>query len=234
MLNLKVSASQSQQKDSITEPQPPDASNSSMEIVSGDQGATPPQAGNVDQEKIADPQPQIPTAAATRNTLESPDVNLQTEKRTAGSSDSTSPQTKARRVCEALTNGGHPCRAAATEGGLCFFHGNPQKASELGRIGGRKKYRTVTELNPLPKLDSARGICGSIAQLAEEVHSGKIDPKVAASLTQLARLLLHALPAADVEKERSNMRLPDDFCTPTISTQHKKEEISNVEKSKEA
>jgi len=39
--------------------------------------------------------------------------------------------------CKALTKKGQPCRAAATAGGLCFFHANPNKASELGRIGGR-------------------------------------------------------------------------------------------------
>jgi hypothetical protein len=160
-------------------------------------------------------------------------VNPKPEKE-AGSSNGKSPQPKARRVCKAVTNAGKPCRAAATEGGLCFFHGNPQKAAELGRIGGRKKYRTVTELNPLPKLDSAAAICKSIAQLAGEVHAGRLDPKVALSLTQMARLLLHALPAADIEKQHNNLQLPDDFWKPINSTHHKEEEVSNVEKSKEA
>ena len=45
-----------------------------------------------------------------------------------------------------------------------------------------------TELDPLPKLDSAVAICKWIAQLAEEVHAGRLDPKVALSLTQMARL----------------------------------------------
>jgi len=35
--------------------------------------------------------------------------------------------------CKARTKAGKPCRAAATAGGLCFFHANPEKASELGR-----------------------------------------------------------------------------------------------------
>ena len=37
--------------------------------------------------------------------------------------------------CKAKTKKGSPCRAAATEGGLCFFHANPNKAAELGRVG---------------------------------------------------------------------------------------------------
>jgi hypothetical protein len=133
-----------------------------------------------------------------------------------------------------FTNAGKPCRAAATEGGPCYFHGNPQKAAELGRIGGRKKYRTITEVDPLPKLDSAAAICKWIAQLAQEVNAGRLDPKVARSLTQLAHLLLHALPAADVEKEQNKMQLPDDFWMPNISAEHKEGEISNEKKSKEA
>jgi hypothetical protein len=81
-------------------------------------------------------------------------------------------------VCSALTKAGNPCRAAATKEGLCFLHANPEKASELGRIGGRKKRGGVAELDPLPPLDSAAAICRSLAQLAEEVRSGKVDPKV--------------------------------------------------------
>lgn len=40
--------------------------------------------------------------------------------------------------CKATAKTGKRCGAAATEGGLCFFHANPDKAAELGRIGGRK------------------------------------------------------------------------------------------------
>jgi len=41
--------------------------------------------------------------------------------------------------CQGQTKAGKPCRAAATSGGLCYFHANPNKAAELGRIGGRNK-----------------------------------------------------------------------------------------------
>jgi hypothetical protein len=157
---------------------------------------------------------------ASKNRSESSDVTPLTEK-DAGSSDSTSPQPKAGRACKALTKGGKPCRAAPTEGGFCFLHTNPEKASELGRIGGRKKYHTVTGLNPLLKLNSAAAICSSVAQIAEELHSGQLDAKVASTFAQLARLLLQALPAADVEKERNNIELPDNFSTPKISTDQK-------------
>ena len=48
--------------------------------------------------------------------------------------------------CQGRTKSGKPCRAAATAGGLCFFHANPNKASELGRIGGRSKHMMAPRL----------------------------------------------------------------------------------------
>jgi Family of unknown function (DUF5763) len=48
--------------------------------------------------------------------------------------------------CQARTKSGNPCRAAATAGGLCYFHANPNKASELGQIGGRKNRHLEREL----------------------------------------------------------------------------------------
>jgi len=56
--------------------------------------------------------------------------------------------------CTGLTKGGKSCRAAATDGGLCYFHANPKKAAELGRIGGRKNRHVSDEhLDPLPGLE---------------------------------------------------------------------------------
>jgi hypothetical protein len=53
--------------------------------------------------------------------------------------------------CRGQTKSGNRCRAAATSGGLCFFDANPNKAAELGRIGGRKKRRLPADVpDPLP------------------------------------------------------------------------------------
>lgn len=37
--------------------------------------------------------------------------------------------------CKALTKSGKPCRAAATAGGLCFFHANPNKRLSWAELG---------------------------------------------------------------------------------------------------
>jgi hypothetical protein len=54
--------------------------------------------------------------------------------------------------CKALAKTGKPCRAAATAGGLCFFHANPAKASELGRSGAGAIaiHRTKTRIHCQP------------------------------------------------------------------------------------
>jgi hypothetical protein len=47
--------------------------------------------------------------------------------------------------CNVQAKNGKPCWAAATAGGLCFLHANPNKASELGRIGGRSNRHSAAE-----------------------------------------------------------------------------------------
>jgi len=125
--------------------------------------------------------------------------------------------------CKDTTKRGEPCRAAATAGGLCFFHANPNKASELGRIGGRSKGRINTEMvdplplsnahlgrsgtrpitpglcpyetTPLPLLDDAIAVRDTVTRLIADVHAGKVEPKVIAVLTDLINLRLRALDA---------------------------------------
>ena len=121
--------------------------------------------------------------------------------------------------CKARTKAGRPCRAAATEGGLCFFHANPNKASELGRKGGRGNRHSVAEnVDPLPRLDNANAITAAVAQVIAEVHSGKLHPRIASSLAHLLSLQLRAVETSDLEqrvtdleKQRSTTEFTGDF-----------------------
>jgi len=101
--------------------------------------------------------------------------------------------------CSALTKKGKPCRAAATEGGLCFFHANPKKAAELGRIGGRKNGRKVGVLDPLPDLDSVSAVRDAVKRMIAEVYAGKLHPRTAAGLAPLLNLQLRAIEKTDLE-----------------------------------
>ena len=102
--------------------------------------------------------------------------------------------------CKAQTKAGKPCRAAATGGGLCFFHANPNKASELGRIGGRKNRHTAPNGDPLPTLDSAIAVQDAVNRLICDVYSSKLDPKNASVLASLFTLQLRAIGTADLER----------------------------------
>jgi hypothetical protein len=103
--------------------------------------------------------------------------------------------------CKARAKSGKRCRAAATAGGLCFFHANPNKASKLGRIGGRSKRQTAGEnLDPLPTLDNALAVRDAVARLVADVYAGRIHPRIAAGLAPLMSLQLRAIEATNFER----------------------------------
>ena len=103
--------------------------------------------------------------------------------------------------CKALTKLGRPCQAAATAGGLCFFHANPDKAAELGRVGGRSKHRTAGEgLATLPTLDNALAVRDAVARLVADVYAGRIPLRIATGLAPLISLQLRAIEATNFER----------------------------------
>ena len=104
--------------------------------------------------------------------------------------------------CKGQTKSGKPCQAAATAGGLCFFHTNPNKAAELGRIGGRRNRRpsAAESVDALPKLESATAVRDAVSQLVADVYAGRLQPRVAAGLAPLMNLLLRAIATSDLEE----------------------------------
>lgn len=102
--------------------------------------------------------------------------------------------------CKASAKTGKPCGAAATKGGLCFFHANPNRASELGRIGGRSKRPPTPETaDPLPKLETVIAVRDFGARLIADVCAGRVQPRVAACLTPLLNLQMRAIETTDLE-----------------------------------
>ena len=103
--------------------------------------------------------------------------------------------------CQANAKSGEPCRAAATAGGLCFFHANPNKASELGRIGGKNKRPAGTQsVDPLPKLEKASAVQEAVDRLVADVYAGKVEPRVATGLASLLSLQLRAILITNLER----------------------------------
>jgi len=103
--------------------------------------------------------------------------------------------------CKALTKSGKRCQARATPGGLCFFHANPNKASELGQKGGVNSRKRVAAENadPLPKLETATAMRDAAAQLIADVYAGKIHPRIAVSLAPLLNFQLRAIESSNLE-----------------------------------
>ncbi len=102
--------------------------------------------------------------------------------------------------CRARTRQGRPCRAAATEGGLCFFHANPNKAAELGRVGGRRSRHPLgCAADPPRDLKSMNGVRDVLSRLIEDVYSGKVSPRIAGSVAPLLNLQMRAIQATDLE-----------------------------------
>jgi len=107
--------------------------------------------------------------------------------------------------CSAQTKSGKPCRAAATDGGLCFFHANPRKAAELGRIGGKKNGRPMAGSSPLPTLDKVTAVRDAVKQMISDVYSGKLHPRTAADLAPLLQLQLRAIEKTDFEQRLAKL-----------------------------
>lgn len=86
---------------------------------------------------------------------------------------------KSRACCQALKKNGEPCGTAPMEGGLCFFHANPNKAAELGRIGGQSKRRIESNNADRPPLWTAKEVGTAVCDVAYKVYLGELSPKVA-------------------------------------------------------
>jgi hypothetical protein len=75
------------------------------------------------------------------------------------------------------------------EGGLCYFHANPNKASELGQRRGKAKGPKVTAdtveyvARPLKTVDDVTNL---LADTINDLRSGTIDSRLANTVGYLA------------------------------------------------
>jgi hypothetical protein len=103
--------------------------------------------------------------------------------------------------CKALTMAGKPCRAWAMKGSrLCFLHGNPGKAPQLGQLGGLKNRHVPPDaVDPLPTADTAVGVLQNSTQIINDLYKGKLEPKVALALKAIMELQLGAIKIVELE-----------------------------------
>jgi hypothetical protein len=112
--------------------------------------------------------------------------------------------------CQATTKTGMCCRAAATATGFCFFHSNPNRAAELGRIGGLAKRKVpMTGLATLHATSCAQEVGNVLDGLAQQVYERKLPPSAAQAIVSILRLKLLALTNSNTDERIS--KLEDQF-----------------------
>ncbi len=95
--------------------------------------------------------------------------------------------------CKAIAKStGEPCKAFPTTSGLCYFHANPDKVSELGRKGGLSKQRTSIEFvdDWYSELDNPQGVHDTIDFVVASAFEGTVSLERATKMVALLKTQL--------------------------------------------
>jgi len=103
--------------------------------------------------------------------------------------------------CQMEKRNGIQCGARARSGRkYCAFHSEPGRAAELGSKGGRRRaVYSPDSLKEFAAPKSAGDLRDLLAQSIIEIRAGKLDPKLANSISYLGAGFLRALEVADIE-----------------------------------
>jgi hypothetical protein len=103
--------------------------------------------------------------------------------------------------CQKKKRDGNQCRARARSGQkYCALHAEPGKAAELGSKGGRRRaVYSPDALLEFPAPRTAADLRDLLAQSIVEIRAGKLDPKLANSISYLGAGFLRAIEVADLE-----------------------------------
>jgi len=105
--------------------------------------------------------------------------------------------------CQKKKRDGSRCGARSLSGKrYCALHSEPGKAAELGRKGGRRRtvfrQENLKELEPPKTVGDLRDL---LAQAIVEVRAGKLDPKLANSISYLGTGFLRAIEVGDLQEK---------------------------------
>ncbi len=103
--------------------------------------------------------------------------------------------------CQKKKRDGAQCRARARSGHkYCALHAEPGKAAELGSKGGRRRaVYTPDGLKDFDPPETAADLRDLLAQSIIEIRTGKLDPKLANSISYLGVGFLRTLEVSDLE-----------------------------------
>jgi hypothetical protein len=101
--------------------------------------------------------------------------------------------------CQATNKAGKPCGAPVIRGTKrCVMHSG--RAAELGSKGGRRRaVYNPEQLKEFSAPQSAADLRDLLAQSILEIRTGKMDPKLANSISYLGTGFLRALEVSDLE-----------------------------------
>ncbi len=122
--------------------------------------------------------------------------------------------------CQKKKRNGNQCRARARSGQkYCALHAEPGKAAELGSRGGRRRaVYSPDSLQEFTAPRTAADLRDLLAQSIVEIRNGKLDPKLANSISYLGTGFLRAIEVADLQArleslEREQRRVSEIACT---------------------
>ena len=103
--------------------------------------------------------------------------------------------------CQKKKRDGNQCRARARSGQkYCALHAEPGKAAELGSKGGRRRaIYSPDALQEFTAPRTAADLRDLLAQSIIEIRAGKLDPKLANSISYLGTGFLRAIEVADIQ-----------------------------------
>jgi hypothetical protein len=113
-------------------------------------------------------------------------------------------------LCKGKTKAGKPCTARATATGFCFFHDNPARAVELGRLGGLKnEHLTILPDAQVSAPATAKDVRILLADAIAELRNRRLDPRVASTMAYVAGGLLRALEIEELEARIAELERSD-------------------------
>lgn len=108
--------------------------------------------------------------------------------------------------CIARTKSGNVCRATArADSNLCAFHADPNRAADLGRMGGLKNRHYVDTEVTIALPTSPEDVKNVLAQAMVDVRARRLDPRIASALTSMSTALLKAFESTDVERRLAQL-----------------------------
>lgn len=127
--------------------------------------------------------------------------------------------------CKAKTKAGKRCSAPACQNGICALHGDPKRAAELGRKGGRRNRRFVPQASAEPASvpKTAEDVRDVLGQIIAETRDGRCDPRMATTIGYLGTSLLKAIEVADLEERIGRLERETNKNSST-TTEHPRQE----------